>query len=101
MVSFGGVNNSDEKEFRNMLHIWHNTINNNDPNQLAQIGKSMNQLADFCKQLESSSIVRQSFQDGATDQAIKDKMFALSKELNNIDSAQRGSAFANLIGNAS
>lgn len=101
MVAFGGVNNADEQAFWNMLNIRHNTIDNTDPSQLAKIGQSMNQLADFCKQLESSSIVRQSFQDGATDQAIKDKIFALSKEWNNIDSAQRGKAFANLIGTTS
>jgi len=57
-----------------MLHIRHNTINNNDPNQLAQVGKSMNQLASFCKQLQSNAAIRKSFQDGATDKAIQDKM---------------------------
>lgn len=101
IVTFGGVNNADEQAFWNMLNIRHNTIDNIDPNQLAKIGQSMNQLADFCKQLESSSTIRQSFQDGATDQPIKDRIFALSKELSNIDSTQRGKAFANLIGNDS
>lgn len=96
-LGFGWVNTSDEKEFRNMLKIRHNTIEDPDPSYLADVGQAMNRLANFCKKIQIKGNDYNAFIDGSTDTIIKEKIVALSQEMGSLNPIQRGKAFADLI----